>query len=186
MKKMSVKERVITVASKLFYTNGYNQTGINQIIDEAEVAKASLYKHFRSKEDIAVAYLRHRHYWWMGELDKFVFHQSTKEQKLIAVFDFLIYWLKEVDYRGCGFQNILADLPKDQLKIKKEVLFHKNELLRWIQNVLKNETDVLSEIESQLAKEILVLIDGAIIMAQIQNDVWPIEAAKNTCKKLFN
>ncbi|MFT6754704.1 MAG: AcrR family transcriptional regulator, partial [Urechidicola sp.] len=53
MRKQGVKERIIATASDLFYNQGYNQTGINQIISEAGVAKASLYQHFRSKEDIA-------------------------------------------------------------------------------------------------------------------------------------
>lgn len=61
MKEQSVRERIIDTASRLFYFNGYNQTGVNQIIKEASVAKASLYQHFRSKEDIAVVYLQRRH-----------------------------------------------------------------------------------------------------------------------------
>ena len=64
MKKLGVKDRIVETASDLFYHNGYNQTGINQIIAEAGVAKASMYQHYRSKEDIAVAYLRKRHINW--------------------------------------------------------------------------------------------------------------------------
>ena len=68
MEKKGAKERIIEAASRLFYFKGYNQTGINQIIAEANVAKASMYQHFRSKEDIAVAYLIRRHAMWMGNL----------------------------------------------------------------------------------------------------------------------
>jgi len=70
MKKQSVKERILETVSRLFYFNGYNQTGINQIIAEAEVAKASMCQHFRSKKDIAVAYLIARHSMWMGKLNE--------------------------------------------------------------------------------------------------------------------
>jgi len=55
--KISVKERILETASHLFYEKGYNLTGINEIIEKAGVAKASLYSHFRSKEDICLAYL---------------------------------------------------------------------------------------------------------------------------------
>ena len=61
MKREGVKERIITAASHVFYFDGYNQTGINKILKEAEVSKDSMYRHFRSKEDIAVAYLIGRH-----------------------------------------------------------------------------------------------------------------------------
>ena len=186
MKQPGVKERIIETASQLFYTAGYNQTGINQIIEEANVAKASMYQHFRSKEEIAVAYLHRRHYWWMGQLADFVSNKKSAKQKVIASFDFLDHWLNEAGYRGCGFQNIITDLPKEQLKIKATVLFHKNELLRWIHDLLKEEKQYSAKKSRQLANEVLILIEGAIILAQIQNDAWPIKTAKGACKKLLN
>ena len=128
MKKPGVKERIIETASELFYYEGYNQTGINQIIAEAGVAKASMYQHFRSKEDIAVAYLKKRHTNWIGDLFEFIADKKTVSDKLISCFDYLDHWLTEVEYRGCGFQNIFIDLPKDQQKIKDQVILHKKRI----------------------------------------------------------
>jgi AcrR family transcriptional regulator len=185
MNRPNVKERIVQTASRLFYENGYNQTGINQIIAEAEVAKASLYQHFRSKQDIAVAYLNHRHYWWMEQLANFVADESTAKNKILGSFDFLSFWLENASFRGCGFQNIIADLPQEHSKIKVEVLFHKNELIRWIQNLLVEGDNYPPENTLPLARQIFVLIDGAIISAQIQNDTWPIASAKNICELLL-
>ncbi len=185
MKQSGVKERIIETASKLFYSEGYNQTGINQIIAEASVAKASMYQHFRSKEDIAVAYLHRRHYWWMRQLFEFVARKKSPKQKVISSFDFLDHWLSNAEFRGCGFQNIICDLPKDQNKIKDEVLFHKNELLEWIHELLKEEKQYTNKKARQLAQEVIVLIEGAIILSQIQKNVWPIVTAKSACKKLL-
>jgi AcrR family transcriptional regulator len=56
--KTTSKERILETAYKLFYTQGYNVTGINQILDQAKVAKASLYQHFGSKEELRVAYIK--------------------------------------------------------------------------------------------------------------------------------
>jgi len=56
----SPRDRILQVASDLFYRQGYHATGINQIIREAAVAKASFYDHFSSKEALAVAYLEQR------------------------------------------------------------------------------------------------------------------------------
>lgn len=81
MKRSGVRERIIIAASRLFYFEGYNQTGINQIIEEAEVAKVSMYQHFRSKEDIAVAYLIGRHTMWMGNLIEFISDGRSGKEK---------------------------------------------------------------------------------------------------------
>jgi AcrR family transcriptional regulator len=186
MRKQGVKERIIATASDLFYNQGYNQTGINQIISEAGVAKASLYQHFRSKEDIAVAYLKQRHINWMGSLIDFVSAADSNKEKLIMSFDFLKTWLDEVNYRGCGFQNIICDLPQDQQKIKDQVVLHKNDLKELVYNLLKEDADYTNSEAEALGNELLVLMEGSIILSQIQNRNWPILAAKNAGIKLLS
>lgn len=185
MKKLGVRERIIETASELFYNQGYNQTGINQIIDEANVAKASLYQHFKSKEDIAVAYLIARHSSWMRKLNDTVSFASEPKDKVLACFDFLMIWLKEVNFRGCGWQNIITDLPTDQAKIRDQAIYHKNELRGWIHGQLLS-TDIYSEKEAEeVGDQIIILIEGAIILSQIQKAEWPITAAKKACIKLL-
>ena len=185
MRKQGVKERIIETASELFYNNGYNQTGINQIIAEAGVAKASMYQHFRSKEDIAVAYLKQRHINWMDSLNDFVSNADSNKDKLIMSFDYLNTWLEEVNYRGCGFQNIICDLPQDQQKIKDQVLLHKNDLKDLVYKLLKDSEEYNIEESESIGNELLVLMEGAIILSQIQKGNWPILAAKNASIKLL-
>jgi AcrR family transcriptional regulator len=184
MKKPGVKDRIIETASHLFYNNGYNQTGINQIIAEAGVAKASMYQHFRSKEDIAVAYLQQRHIDWMGSLTNFVSEEKTSKNKLIKSFDFLQTWLEGVNYRGCGFQNIISDLPESQHKIKDQVVLHKNGVKDLVYGLLEDENN--SNQFKALGDELLVLMEGCIILSQIQKNSWPITAAKNAAIKLLS
>jgi AcrR family transcriptional regulator len=186
MKKLGVKDRIIETASDLFYNNGYNQTGINQIIAEAGVAKASMYQHFRSKEDIAVAYLKRRHISWVGDLQKFVSEEKTNRGKLISSFDYLNSWLGSVNYRGCGWQNIITDLPSDQDKIRNQAILHKNDVRAWVHTLLKEEEDLSDDEAVQLGDELIILLEGAIILSQIQKNDWPIKAAKNAAKKLLS
>lgn len=186
MKRLGVRERIIESASHLFYYNGYNQTGINQIIEEASVAKASMYQHFRSKEDIAVAYLKGRHIMWMGKLLDFVASKRSGKAKVIASFDYLNEWLNNVDFRGCGWQNIIADLPQDHDKIRDQVVLHKNEFRDWIHGLLEGEEGYSKKQAKQLGDEVLVLIEGAIILSQIQKEDWPIKTAKKACVKLLS
>jgi AcrR family transcriptional regulator len=186
MIKQGVRERIIETASRLFYFQGFNQTGINQIIAEANVAKASMYQHFRSKEDIAVAYLQGRHIMWMGNLDECVSRTNHKDGKVVGCFTYLIEWLSEVDFRGCGWQNIITDLPEDHNKIKNQAVLHKNDFQIWIHNSIKSENKYEEELAEEIADEILVLIEGAIILAQIQKKDWPIKTAERACIKLLS
>lgn len=185
MKKLGVKERIIETASDLFYNQGYNQTGINQIIAEAGVAKASMYQHFRSKEDIAVAYLVKRHTMWMGKLDDCVSKESSSKNKVIGCFEYLLEWLTEVNFRGCGWQNIITDLPEENEKIKTQAVYHKNELRSWIHELLLKEDQFNNENAKELGDQVLILIEGAIILSQIQKKKWPILSAKKACVKLL-
>ncbi|GAA3609348.1 TetR/AcrR family transcriptional regulator [Flavivirga amylovorans] len=185
MKRLGVKERIIETASDLFYHNGYNQTGINQIIAEAGVAKASMYQHFRSKEDIAVAYLIDRHSMWMGKLFDYLSTENTSKGKVIRCFDFLTDWLCEVDFRGCGWQNIITDLPSDHDKIRDQAINHKNEIRHYIHSLLKDAPEYSLEQAESLGDQIIILIEGAIILSQIQKNKWPIIAAKNACINLL-
>lgn len=185
MEKKGAKERIIDAASHLFYFEGYNQTGINQILKESGSSKDSMYRHFSSKEEIAVTYLKNRHIMWMGKLLDYIKPNKTNKEKLISGFDYLNDWLTEVEFRGCGFQNIICDLPKDQQKIKDQVVLHKNELRDFIHDLLKNESQYTTKEAEQLGDEVLVLMEGAIILSQIQNNTWPIISAKRTCIRLL-
>lgn len=185
MIKQGVRQRIIETASRLFYFQGFNQTGINQIIKEASVAKASLYQHFRSKEDIAVAYLQERHITWMDNLEEYVSKTKPKEGQVVGCFDYLIEWLENVDFRGCAWQNIIADLPKAHHKIQDQAVLHKNDFQKYIHKLLKSENIYSDAIAENLGDEILILIEGAIILSQIQKNKWPITIAKKACIKLI-
>lgn len=186
MEKLGVRERIIETASDLFYNQGYNQTGINQIIEQAGVAKASMYQHFRSKEDVAVAYLDERHRMWMEDLDRYVSNKNGALSKIAGIFDYLEEWLIDVNFRGCAWQNIITDIPLVQNKIKNHATFHKNELRKWVQEHLSLDNAYTKKKAKDMSGEVIVLIEGAIMLSQIQKNEWPIQAAKRTCKKILS
>ena len=86
MRETGVKDRILDTASRLFYDQGYNPTGINQIIDEAEIARASLYNHYESKTDLLLAYLDRTHVRWFEELEEFLQPYTDPREKLLAIF----------------------------------------------------------------------------------------------------
>ena len=85
MRKTNIKQQIIDVASELFYKQGYNTTGVNEIIAKSEIAKATLYHHFKSKEDICIAYLEKRHNLFLNSFKEFVSQQNKGKQQLVYV-----------------------------------------------------------------------------------------------------
>ncbi|WP_050019911.1 TetR/AcrR family transcriptional regulator [Chryseobacterium sp. P1-3] len=81
MKKEKAKERILRVASELFYKQGYNSTGINQIIAEADIAIGSLYNHFPSKNELLQAYLIREEQHWFEGFENSVVNSSGPREK---------------------------------------------------------------------------------------------------------
>jgi AcrR family transcriptional regulator len=109
--KAVAKERVVDTAARLFYDQGYTATGINQIIEEAGVAKASLYQVFRSKEDLLMEYLDRISLNWMRDFAQFREGIPEGKKSILALFDYRIQLIREHQYKGCGFMRIAYELP---------------------------------------------------------------------------
>jgi AcrR family transcriptional regulator len=183
------KDRIIETALRLFYRQGYLATGINQIIAESNVAKATFYAHFPSKESLCVTYLQARHDLWMQWLKESVeVHERAREQ-LFAIFTFLQNWMLDCEFRGCAFLNIASEIPAVNSAIRHEVVVHKNSLQRYVQQIVREvvkEDESLSHLNPQEAsKMVYVLIEGAIVSSQNYHDSWPITAARNTVERLL-
>jgi hypothetical protein len=165
----SPKERIIETTFQLFARQGYNSTGINQIISEAEVARASFYQHFKSKEDLCVEFLNVRHEYWFGELNTFLANEKDSTSKIIKAFDFLVDMNKKENFRGCSFLNILSEIPMDNIKILSVIQSHKEDLRKYFFELLHD--DILSD-------HIYMLFESSIIESQLFKSNELIEKSK--------
>lgn len=173
------KKRLLKTASDLFYRQGYNNTGINQVIEEAGVAKASLYQHFGSKEELCVAYLEAKHKNWFEELNHFLSAKDNPKEKILASFDFLEETSKRNNFRGCSFLNILSEVPMSSKKIVNEAVGHKSKLRSFFKELLQAVD------QGNNADTVYLLFETAITESQVYKDVWPIRSAKKTVSKLI-
>lgn len=130
------RERLLETSTRLFAVQGYNATGINQIIAEAEVAKASFYQHFKSKEDLCVEFLNVRHQYWFSELISYIGLEENRKVKVLRAFDFLIYMNEKEQFRGCSFLNILSEIPAGNTKILAVIKCHKSDLRAYFFEVV--------------------------------------------------
>jgi AcrR family transcriptional regulator len=172
------KERILDTALRLFHEQGYNTTGINQIIGEAGVAKASLYLHFKSKEDLGVVYLRARHKIWFEQLLSFTDESKKAKKKILAAFDFLIQINEKENFRGCSFLNMLSEIQSDESELLAVIQEYKQELRTFFADVMENPRNDLSD-------TIYLLFEGAMQESQLFKSQWPVERAKNIVSDLY-
>lgn len=186
MKKTQIKEHIVTVASKLFYTNGYNATGINEIIAKSEIAKATLYHHFKSKEAICVAYLEKRHTAFMKELKEYVAAKNEGKQKLLVIFDFLRDLYRKGDFHGCWGIKTLGELSPENEKILAMIQRQKKELLLLLGEIVGDVIANISLAETEkISGGIYLLYEGAITESHLHKNDWPIHLAKNIAPSIF-
>ncbi|GIQ59803.1 putative transcriptional regulator, TetR family protein [Flavobacterium collinsii] len=173
---MQPKERILDKASVLFHTQGYNSTGINQIIEEAKVAKASFYQHFKSKEDLGVAFLNQRHEYWFNQLESFTLDKKDTKLKVLASFDFLIFMNQKENFRGCSFLNLLSEIPADNVKMLAVIQNHKSDLRNYFGRDIDNEL---------VAAHIYLLFESCIIESQLFKSNQLIEQSKKIIQTLI-
>ena len=173
---MSVRERLINTASILFYQNGYNTTGINEVIEKAKVAKASLYTHFKTKDDLCIAYLQQKEGKSLDELKNAVKGKTKGKLQILAIFDHLRDVYRQDDFKGSPITNILAEISITNEKIKEEAANHRAELKAFIKELVINNVD--SQNPEKLANRIYLLYTGAMTQSYIEHDSWPIKEAK--------
>lgn len=180
MKQNSIKpqQRVLDTASRLFHNQGYNNTGINQIVEESGVVKSSLYQHYRSKEDIAIAFLNARHQSWFDKLKGQVSGGQTEKDKVLAAFDFIVQMNREEGFRGCAFLNMLSEINDENTRILEVIQAHKEELRGFFRNLLV-------EI-SAYADMVYLLFESAITESKLFKSDWPVESGKSFINSIFN
>ena len=172
----SPKERIIETSFQFLVRQGYNSTGINQIISEAEVARASFYQYFKSKEDLCVEFLNVRHEYWFGELNTFLAKEKDSTSKIIKAFDFLVYMNEKENFRGCSFLNILSEIPMDNIKILSVIQSHKVDLRNFFLELIND--DILSD-------NIYMFFESSIIESQLFRSNELIEKSKKIVTNLI-
>ena len=108
------RARILEVAHDLFTMRRVRAVGVNEIIARAGVAKMTFYRHFRSKEDLALAVIaRHETLWTREWLEAEVMRRADDPAgRLLAIFDIFDEWFKRPDFEGCFFLNTLVETPE--------------------------------------------------------------------------
>lgn len=184
MKDSAVKDRILDTASRLFYDQGYHVTGINQIIDEADIARASLYNHFGSKTELLMAYLDRTHELWFRDLERFLQPFYTPRAKLLALFDFRIHRQRSSGYRGCHFSKITAEACDDD-QVFLRVKAHKERFRDLIRHMVSETWHRHLVDDDTLSNTIFLLLEGGIAVGAMYRTSEDAEKAKRIVENLL-
>ena len=186
MQRNELHEHIISSAGDLFYSQGYNSTGVNEIITKCDIAKATLYSHFKSKEDICVAYLNRRHSTFIKNLKGYVNDRPKGKNQLLAIFDLLRDMYLEENFQGCWGLKTLGELSPDQTTILSVIQQQKKELLLYLGEVVGDNISNLSKAETEKISGGLYLVyESAVTESHLFKNDWPIFIAKSIAPSLF-
>ena len=157
------RRRIVNAASELFRANGVRTTGINAIIDHADVAKATFYAHFRSKDDLIRLWLRSPVVRWfdqvLAEVDA---RTQAPIEKLTTFFDVLGDWLTADDFHGCPFINTATEFRDAEHGFAQELLDAMREVEEFFH---RTAADVDFADPDAVAQQLFLLVPGTITTA---------------------
>ena len=156
-------ERAVATADRLFYEQGIHAVGVDQVAAEASISKASLYTHFRTKDDLVLRYLRDRSTAWQDHVAQGLPSRGQDpRERIAAVFDMLGEWFDEPGYRGCPFINVEAEYGADHPS-HAVTLEHRG----WVRSLFSGLlTEAHAPDPDATALQLCLLYDGAMASAQ--------------------
>lgn len=160
-----VRQRILDVASSLFYRHGVRAIGVDRVVEEAGVAKTSLYRHFGTKDDLIAAFLQREDedFWrtWDAVAER---HRADPAGELKAQLAWIGERVGRPSYRGCPQLNVAAEFADPEHPARKVAASHKRELRARLRGIAKR-LDVKRP--DELAGQLALLINGAFISSQV-------------------
>ncbi|MEE6177640.1 TetR/AcrR family transcriptional regulator [Mycobacterium sp. 050134] len=162
----SARERILSAAYELFSRRGIRAVGTDEVIERAGVAKATLYRHFATKNDLVLAVLERREQVWTHGLIEEQSRQrgATPEEQLLAIFDVMHDWFQLRDgFEGCSFINVLLELGADH-PAGQACITH----IEHVRDIVRRRAAAagLTDVE-EFASSWHILMKGAIVLAAV-------------------
>jgi len=178
----SARERLLAAANELFYDEGIHTVGIDRIIEQAGVAKASLYNTFGSKDELIRAYLQTRHDSVARRIMAAVDRYDTPRERLLAVFEGQGELYDQPDYHGCAFLRASAESrPGDPAEQATEAY------RRWVRGLLTELAGRAGAPEpAVLARQLHLLYDGSGQSARLDREPGTAAAARTAAATLLD
>ncbi|MCX9192367.1 TetR family transcriptional regulator [Carbonactinospora thermoautotrophica] len=175
-------ERLLQTAATLFTREGIRAVGIDRLVAEAKVARASLYQNFGSKDALIAAYLQRQ-----DELDRAAYQRATRRcdsavGRVLALFDLAEAAARRRQYPGCLYLNAVTEFPDPKHPVSVAVRSHR----QWLRDLLTTElTRAGAADPAALAEQIHLLYDGGLAGSKLSRSPEPIRLAKQMAANMI-
>lgn len=178
-KTTDTRQKILTTAEQLIYQNGIHATGMDLLVKTSGVARKSIYRYFATKDDVAAAALNERDERWMNwfrtESDK----GETPEARILNMFTVLKSWFESDGFRGCAFINTAGEVGDPDDPVRQIAKMHKQKLLDY---ALELSGQLNIEHPAVLARQLLILVEGAITMSYVMGDSTAADNAREVAE----
>jgi AcrR family transcriptional regulator len=177
------RERILQAAARLFYRRGIRAVNVDTLAQEASITKVTLYRHFRSKDQLVAACLHmldDRFFsWFVREVSA---RSEDPRERLLAVFDVLQQWFHRESFRGCAFINAAVELADPGHPAHQAVLAHKQRSRDYFRELA--EAARLPD-PGSISDQWMLLSEGAIVTALVEDDRRAAERARRAAGMLL-
>ena len=176
------RDRILDTAFRLFYARGIRGVGVDLIIAESGVAKATFYKHFPAKDELVLAYLDKVDGIWTGQLRAAAEAAGPDPtDQLVGLFDALGTACRREGYRGCAFINAAAEAAPGT-PVHARTVAHKRAVLTWLRDLAARTG---ADDPDSLARSLALLLDGSLADGALAADPEVPRAARQAARDLI-
>jgi AcrR family transcriptional regulator len=176
------RERILDASYELFSQRGIRDVGVNEVIERAGIATATLYRHFASKDELVLAFLQLREQRWTKDyVEAGAISRSTDpEQQLLAIFDVFDEWFHREDFEACSFINVLLEMgPEHRAGVAS--VWHLEQIRSIVRRLAKQAG--LRDTKT-FARSWHILMKGSIIAAS-EGDTHAAQLGKSMARLLI-
>lgn len=163
-KEMAPSEKVFQTAARMFYQHGYRAIGVDTLAAESGIGKMTLYRHYNSKDDLIVAYLKDSNDFFWNNFEEITKDAPTAREKLLAFFESLQDYVKNPACFGCPFLNVATEFPDTDYPGHQIAIEHKQTVRERFRQLAKEAGAKRPEV---LADQLFLLMDGAYMASRM-------------------
>ncbi|MCM4078101.1 TetR/AcrR family transcriptional regulator [Paractinoplanes hotanensis] len=153
------RTRLLNTATRVFYAEGIHAVGVDRIIAEAKVTRATFYRHFPGKETLVVSYLHGVHEMDRSGVEAILAANPSAADALLAIAGSIAQQIQSPGFRGCAFLNAAAEFPDAEHPVRKEIAAYR----QWFANTLTTlMAQVAEDTSDAAARHFIMLRDGAM------------------------
>jgi len=162
--KVAPKDKVFQTAARLFYQHGYRAIGVDTLAEESGIGKMTLYRHYPSKDDLIVAYLKDSNEIFWRNFEEITKDAPTPREKLLAFFASLQDYVGTPACYGCPFLNVATEYPQTDYPGHQVALEHKQSVRARFRQLAKEAGAKKPDV---LADQLFLLMDGAYMASRM-------------------